>query len=40
VIQNVANVFASRSATTRAELLELTIILLIALEIALALIGR
>lgn len=40
VIQNVANVFADRAATTRAELLELTVILLIALEIALALIGR
>jgi hypothetical protein len=40
VIQNVANVYATRAATARAELLELTIILLIALEIALVLFGR
>jgi hypothetical protein len=40
VIQNVANVFASRAATARAELLELTIILLIVLEIVLAFVGR
>lgn len=40
VIQNIANVFASRSATARAELLELTIILLIAFEIVFALLRR
>jgi hypothetical protein len=40
VIQNVANVFASRAATARAELLELTIILLIVLEIVLVFVGR
>lgn len=40
VIQNVANVFASRAATARAELLELTIILLIVFEIALVLVSR
>jgi hypothetical protein len=40
VIQNVANVSASRAATTRAELLELTIIVLIAFEILLVLVGR
>ncbi len=40
VIQNVANVFSTRAATARAELLELTIILLIVLEIALVLFAR
>jgi len=40
VIQNVANVFSTRAATARAELLELTIILLIVLEILLVLFGR
>jgi hypothetical protein len=40
VIQNIADVYSHRAATARAELLELTVILLIALEIALAVAGR
>ncbi len=40
VIQNVADVYSHRAATARAELLELTVILLIALEIVLAVAGR
>jgi len=40
VIQNIADVYSHRAATARAELLELTVILLIALEIVLAVAGR
>jgi hypothetical protein len=40
VIQNVADVFATRASTARAELLELTIVLLIVFEILLAFVGR
>jgi len=39
-LDTIADVYSHRAATARAELLELTVILLIALEIVLAVAGR